>query len=107
VFCLTMFETEYRRKEIGIRKVMGATLGEVVNMFVREYLILLIVSYMLAVPVAYIMSSRWLDGFAEHTDLNWQPFALSFVVVSVVTIAIVWLKTIKAAMENPTESIKS
>ncbi|MCQ2228702.1 MAG: FtsX-like permease family protein [Bacteroidales bacterium] len=106
VFCLTLFETEYRRKEIGVRKVMGATMGEVVNMFVKKYLLLLIVSYVIATPVAYVMSVRWLEGFSEHVALGWQPFALSFVLVSGLTVVIVTLKTMMASMENPTESIK-
>lgn len=107
VFSLTMFETEYRRKEIGIRKVMGSSVGAVVGLFVARYTVPLVLSFVVAAPVGYWLCRQWLQSFAEHTPLYWWLFPLSFVCVSVVVIATVAAQSWKVATENPVESIKT
>ena len=87
VFSLTMFETEYRRKEIGIRKVMGSSVGSIVRLFAMRYTVPLVVSFAVAAPVGWWLSMQWLQSFAEHTPLHWWLFPLSFVGVSAVVIA--------------------
>ena len=86
VFCLTMFETEYRRKEIGIRKVMGSSTQEILLMFCRHYALLLLVSFVVAAPVAYYVGSQWLQGFAERTPIYWWLFPLALLIVGTITI---------------------
>mgnify|MGYP002425822609 CR=1 FL=1 len=107
VFSLTMFETEYRRKEIGIRKVMGSSVGSIVHLFAMRYTVPLVVSFAVAAPVGWWLSMQWLQSFAEHTPLHWWLFPLSFVGVSAVVIATVVAQSWRVATQNPVESIKT
>ena len=107
VFSLTMFETEYRRKEIGIRKVMGSSVGSIVRLFAMRYTVPLVVSFAVAAPVGWWLSVQWLQSFAEHTPLHWWLFPLSFVGVSAVVIATVVAQSWRVATQNPVESIKT
>lgn len=107
VFSLTMFETEYRRKEIGIRKVMGSSVGSIVRLFAMRYTVPLMVSFVVAAPVGWWLSMQWLQSFAEHTPLHWWLFPLSFVGVSAVVIATVVAQSWRVATQNPVESIKT
>lgn len=107
VFSLTMFETEYRRKEIGIRKVMGSSVGSIVRLFAMRYTVLLVVSFVVAAPVGWWLSMQWLQSFAEHTPLHWWLFPLSFVGVSAVVIVTVVAQSWRVATQNPVESIKT
>ena len=107
VFCMTMFETEYRRKEIGIRKVMGSSTREILLMFCRQYALLLLVSFVVAVPVAYYIGTQWLQGFAERTPIYWWLFPLALVVVGLITMGTVIAQSWRTANENPVNSIKN
>ena len=107
VFCMTMFETEYRRKEIGIRKVMGSSTSEILSMLSRRYLWLLLGSFIVAMPLAWYVGTQWLQGFAEHTPIYWWLFPLSLLVVSLVTLATVIIQSWRTANENPVNSIKN
>ena len=107
VFSLTMFETEYRRKEIGIRKVMGSSVGAVVRLFAVRYSVPLVASFVIAAPLGYWLSRQWLQSFAEHTPIYWWLFPLSFVGVSAVVVLTVVAQSWHVATENPVESIKT
>ena len=107
VFSLTMFETEYRRKEIAIRKVMGSSIGSVVRLFAMRYALPLVVAFIVAAPVGWWLSKQWLQSFAEHTPIHWWLFPVSFVLVSVVVIATVAVQSWRVATANPVESIKT
>lgn len=74
VFSLTMFETEYRRKEIAIRKVMGSSVGSVVSLFALRYAVPLVVAFVIAAPIGWWLSNSWLQSFAEHTPIHWWLF---------------------------------
>ena len=107
VFCLTMFETEYRRKEIAIRKVMGSSVNEVLSLFTRRYTIPLVLSFVIAAPIGYYISEQWLQNFAEHTPIYWWLFPVAFLVVSTVVILTVIIQCWRVATMNPTDSIKT
>ena len=107
VFSLTMFETEYRRKEIAIRKVMGSSVGAVVRLFAMRYAVPLIVAFVVAAPIGWWLSNQWLQSFAEHTPIHWWLFPISFVLVSAVVIATVMVQSWRVATANPVESIKT
>ena len=107
VFCLTLFETEYRRKEIAIRKIMGSTVHEVLLLFAGRYLIPLLAAFVLAAPIGYLISTKWLQNFAEHTPIYWWFFPLAFLMVSVVVLLTVVLQSGRVATENPVNSIKT
>lgn len=107
VFSLTMFETEYRRKEIAIRKVMGSSVDSVVRLFAMRYALPLVVAFVVAAPVGWWLSNSWLQSFAEHTPIHWWLFPLSFVLVSAVVVITVIIQSWRVATANPVESIKT
>lgn len=107
VFCLTMFETEYRRKEIGIRKVMGASVTEIIEIFLRYYLKLILIGFIPSVPIAYLFGKEWLQNFAEQTPIYWWIFVVSFVSVSIIVLLTVIVQSWRVANDNPINSIKT
>ena len=107
VFCLTMFETEYRRKEIAIRKVMGSSVSQVLLLFVGKYGTPLAATFVLAVPVGYYVSTQWLQNFAEHTPVHWWLFPAAFLIVSAIVLLTVVLQSWRVATMNPFLSIKA
>ena len=107
VFSLTMFETEYRRKEIAIRKVMGSSVGSVVSLFALRYAVPLVVAFVIAAPIGWWLSNSWLQSFAEHTPIHWWLFPLSFIAVSAVVVLTVVVQSWRVATANPVESIKT
>ena len=107
VFCLTMFETEYRRKEIGIRKVVGATSGEIVGMLCNQYIPLILISFAAAAPIALFFGNETLKYFAERTEIHWWIFPLALLIVGGVTLGTIVLQSWRTARENPVNSIKS
>lgn len=107
VFGLVVFEAGYRRKEIGIRKIMGATAAELLYMFNKNYLYIVGVCFIIAVPVAYVGVVNWLAGFAYRVPIYWWVFLLSFVVISMITVATVSFQSWRTANENPVNSIKT
>ena len=107
VFCLTLFETEYRRKEIAIRKVMGSSVNEVTMLFASRYALPLVIAFVLAVPLGYVLGKQWLQNFAEQTPIHWWLFPLSFLTVSVIVILTIVAQSWRVARMNPVESIKT
>ena len=107
VFGLTMFESEYRRKEIGIRKIFGSTTGEILRMFNKRYLYILIGCFIVAAPFGWWIGQHWLEGFAERTPIRAWIFLTSFLLVSAITMITVTVQSWKNANENPANSIKT
>lgn len=107
VFCLMMFETQYRRKEIGIRKVTGATSSQIIAMLCRQYCTIIVICFFIAVPLAYFIGIQWLNSFAEHQPIGWWQFPLSLLVVGGLTLATVLMQCWHTAHENPTDSVKA
>lgn len=107
VFGLVIFETEYRRKEIGIRKVFGSSILEILGMLNKLYAGIIVVCFIIAVPVVYYGISKWLEGFAYKTPLYWWVFPLGGLSILTITLSVVTFQSRKAALENPVDSIKS
>lgn len=107
VFGLVMFETQYRRREIGLRKVYGSTVSEILSMFNRRFVWIVLVCFVVASPVAYYGVSRWLSGFAYRTPIHWWVFLLALLVVLFVTLFTVTVQSYRAATENPINSIRN
>ena len=107
VFSLTMFETEYRRKEIAIRKVMGSSTGSVIRLFAIRYAGPLVAAFVIAAPIGWLLSAQWLRSFAEHTPIYWWLLPLAFVTVSTVVILTIVVQSWKVATANPVDSIKT
>ena len=107
VFGLVLFETQHRRREIAVRRVMGASRGEILAMFNRRYVMLVAVCFVLAVPVSIWAVRHWLAGFAYAGPLYWGVLALALAGVLAVTALTVTVRSWRAVNENPAESVKS
>ena len=107
VFGLVMFETEHRRKEIGIRRVHGATVQQILAMFNSRFVKIVLVCFVIAVPVSIVIMRRYLEGFAYQVPLHIWVFALALLAVLAVTIAVVTLRSLRAATVNPVKSLRT
>ena len=104
---LIVFTAEMKRKEIGIRKVLGATIFDIVILLTKEFLILVGIAILIAIPLAYYWLDSMLQNFAYHISLSWWIFAVAAWITVVLTLLTVCVQGIKAATENPVNAIKS
>jgi putative ABC transport system permease protein len=104
---LVMFSTEQRTKEIGIRKVLGASVSQIVTLFSRDFLRLVVIAILIASPIAWYAMNAWLQGFAYKIDMAWWFFAASGFGALAITLATVSFQSIKAALVNPVKSLRS
>lgn len=107
VFGIVLFETQHRRREVAIRKVMGATTGEVLRLFNRRYLWMVVICFVIALPLSLWIVNRWMASFAYRAPFTvWIPVA-ALAAVLLVTAATVTFCSWRTANENPAESVKS
>lgn len=106
VFAMSLYLIRQKEKEIGIRKVNGATEGEILRMLNMDSLIRVLIAFVFACPIAYYAMSRWLEGFAYKIELSWWVFAVAGLVVLVLSLLSVSWQSLKAARANPVDSIK-
>ena len=107
VFGLTAFMAEQRTKEIGIRKVMGASVMSIVSLFTNSYVRLLLISLVIAIPAGWWIGIRYLQNFAYRISLPWWVFALAALITVVITVLTVCIQAIKSATANPLDAIKT
>ena len=107
LFGLASFITLQRTKEIGIRKVLGASVGNILALLYREFAILLVVAFFIAVPIAWIATSKWLETYAFRTSIHWIYFVLPFFVIVAIAWITVSIQSIKAAIANPVNSLRN
>lgn len=107
VFGLVTFETQYRRKEIGIRKIHGATVAEILIIFYKKFAWIILISFFLATPIVWYGLDKWLENFVYRTDLHGWVFVLSLLIVMIITFVTVTLQSWQAAKSNPVHSLKN
>lgn len=107
VFGVVMLESEYKRKEVGIRKVFGATVGELLRLFNKTYLQIMSACFVIAVPIAYYAIIRWQESFIYKVSLSWWIFVLAFLSVTTLTLLTVSVQNWRVANANPVDSLKS
>ena len=104
---LLSFMIEQKTKEIGIRKILGASMKDISFILSKDFLRLIIIAFFIAAPIAWFLMNKWLQDFAYRTSVSWWVFAAAFLAAFVITCIAVGFQTIKAAIANPVESLRS
>jgi putative ABC transport system permease protein len=107
LFGLASFVAEQRMKEIGIRKVLGATVSNLWALLSKDFVLLVIISLFIASPIAYYFMSQWMQKYTYHTEISWWIFASAGIGAMVITILTVSYQAIKAALMNPVKTLKN
>jgi len=106
VFGLVVFDSECRRKEIGIRKILGASTMGIIIMFNKAYFRILVICFVIAVPFEWYAVTRWLENFAYKTPMYWWVYLLAFVAVAIITACTVTFQNWRVANDDPVKAIK-
>lgn len=104
---LVMYTTHLRTKEIGVRKVLGASVGQIVSLISRDFLKLVIIAFVIATPFAYWALHNWLNNFAYRTSMSWWVFAISGAGMLVLALVILGFQIFRAAVANPVKSLRT
>jgi len=107
LYGLSSYMAERRFKEIGIRKVMGASVQQIIALMSTEFIKLVLIAFLVAVPLAWYVMTKWLEGFAYKISISWAVFALAGLVALAIALVTVSFESIKSAMGNPVDSLRS
>jgi putative ABC transport system permease protein len=107
LFGMASFTAEQRIKEIGVRKVLGATVFNLWRLLSKDFVLLVVISLLISIPVSYYYMHQWLQGYQYRTEINWWVFALAAFGAMVVTLITVSYQSISAALANPVKSLKT
>jgi len=106
LFGLSFFTTAQRTKEIGVRKVLGASIGSILSLLSKDYSKLVLLAALLATPLTYFSVNQWLTGYAYRIDLDWPMFVVPAIIVLAIALLTVSYRCIKAALANPVEALR-
>ncbi|MES2849635.1 MAG: ABC transporter permease [Bacteroidota bacterium] len=104
---LASFTTLQRTKEIGIRKVLGASVNSILRLLYKEFALLLLIAFFIAAPLAWLSTSNWLNDYAFRINVQWYYFAIPFIVIIAIALITVSFQSIKAAIANPVKSLRT
>jgi len=107
LFGLATFSVEQKTKEIGIRKVLGASVANIVTLISKDFLLLVIIAFAIATPIAWWAANKWLQDFAYRADLSWWIFGIAGVLAGLIALLTVSFQAIRAAVANPVESLRN
>ena len=104
---MVTYTVETKTKEIGIRKVLGASVFNIVTMLSKEFFILVGISMIISFPLSYYWLGNMLEDYAYHITIGWQIFSFARMIIIALTVLTVGFQSVKAAMDNPVNAIKS
>jgi putative ABC transport system permease protein len=107
LFSLAAYAAEQRNKEIGIRKVLGASVSSIIAMLSKDFIKLVVISFIIAAPLAWLVMHKWLEGFAYRQGIQWWVVAIAGIGAVVIAFATISTQSFKAAIANPADSLKS
>ena len=106
VLGLISLSVQKRTKEIGVRKVLGASVPGIINLFLKEFLVVVVIAGLISCPLAYLLMHNWLNGYAYRISINFYPFAVTLLLLTVITVLLITLQTIKTALRSPVKSLR-
>jgi len=106
LYGLVSFMATQKVKEIGIRKILGASYLNIIRLFTNEFSLLITLAFLLASPIAYIFMQRWMEAFTFRTEIGWQVFLMAIVSGALLTIVSIGYQSLKAALVNPVENLR-
>jgi putative ABC transport system permease protein len=104
---MASFMAEQRIKEIGVRKVLGASVFNLWHLLSKDFVVLVVISMLIATPVAYYFMHSWLQNYQYRTEIAWWIFAVTALAAVLITMATVSVQSIKAALANPVKSLRN
>jgi len=107
LFGLTIYSAEQRRREIGIRKVFGASVWNIVTLMGSSFIRLVIIAFVIAIPIAWYVGRNWLQSYGYRISMEWYIFLATALIVGLIAVITVSIQSVRAAMENPVKAIKS
>ncbi|HEU4859533.1 MAG TPA: ABC transporter permease [Chitinophagaceae bacterium] len=107
LFGLATFSAEQRTKEIGVRKVLGASVGNVVGLLSKEFLKLVLIAVVIASPITWLVMNQWLQDFAYRTNISWTVFVITALIAGGIALFTISFQSIKAALANPVKSLRT
>ncbi len=107
LYGLASFMAVQRTKEVGVRKVLGASVGNIVYLFSKEFVILIAIAFVIATPIAWYYMHQWLQDYAYRIHISWWLFATGGLIAIIIALVTISFQTIKAAMANPVKSLRS
>jgi len=107
LFGLATFSAEQRTKEIGVRKVLGASTGNVVGLLSKDFLKLVLIAVVIASPVTWLIMNKWLQDFAYRTNISWTVFVITALLAGSIALLTISFQAIKAALANPVKSLRT
>src|SRR5205085_3555850 len=107
LFGLAAFSAEQRTKEIGIRKVLGANMLNIAGLLSKNFMVLVLLAALLALPIAWWAMNKWLEDFPYRIEMSWWVFVIAIVAALAIALLTVSFQSIKAAMTNPVKSLRT
>lgn len=107
LYGLISFMATQKLKEVGIRKVLGASVSSIMILFSREFIKLIVVAFLIAAPLAWYFMSQWLQGFAYHTSIHWTVYPIGIISTLLIALITVSYRSAQAAMSNPAETLRT
>ena len=107
LFGLTSFVAEQRKKEIGVRKVLGASVFNVWNLLSKDFIGLVVISFLIAVPLAWYGMHKWLQDYSYRINISWGIFLLAGIIAIAIALMTVSFQAIRAAVANPAKSLRT
>ena len=104
---LVIYTTTQRTKEIGVRKVLGASVPQIVSLLSKDFVQLVLVAFVIAAPVAWWAMHKWLEDFAYRTSISWWIFGLSGIAMVVIALLTLSIQTIRSATASPVKSLRT
>ena len=106
VLGLISLSVQKRTKEIGIRKVLGSSVYGIISLFLKEFLLVILIAAVVACPLAYIIMNKWLQAYAYRVNITLQPFLISICILGLVTALLICIQTVKSALANPIKCLR-